>query len=66
MIEILKTMEQVDHLSSQKILSEISVEGNIEVESMHQDSTSGSQANQEMATNIKAKNIKVGNLSQKS
>lgn len=65
LIEILKTMEHIDNPSSQKMFSEISVEGNIEVESMHQDSTSGSQTNQEMATNIKAKNIKIGNLSQK-
>ena len=66
LIGLLERIDVLDTASSQKAFSGIEVEGNIEVESIHQDSTKGSKSVQEMATNIKAKNINIGNLSQKT
>jgi predicted nucleotidyltransferase len=66
LLEFLKKIDELHILPSQEMLSNLEVEETIEVKTMLQESTQEGQINQKMGTNIKAKNIKFGDLSQKS
>ena len=49
---------------SQELLDGIEVTGNLEAEDLVQKAKSGSSVKQKMATNLKAENVKLGNLTQ--
>ena len=51
-------------MTRQKILSDIEAEDSVEVGDVKQAAKSGHSVDQEAATNMKAKNIKIGNLTQ--
>jgi hypothetical protein len=62
-------VEELDSLGAieQTMLSGVEVEENIEAENMTQKSSSSEgNSKQEMATNLKAKNVKLGNLNQEN
>jgi hypothetical protein len=50
----------------QKMASDLDVSGDLEAESMSQKASRGGSGEQEMLTNVKAQNIKLGKLSQES
>lgn len=50
----------------QEMLNSVEVTGNLEVGDLTQKTQRGSSAEQKMATNLKAENIKLGNLTQES
>jgi hypothetical protein len=53
-------------VTRQKLLSDIEVEENLEVGDVKQKSKSNGSVELEAATHLKAKNIKIGNLTQES
>ena len=49
---------------NQELLSGVEVTGNLEVEDLIQKAKPGGSVKQKMATNLKAENVKLGNLTQ--
>ncbi|UBF25000.1 hypothetical protein K9N68_25680 [Kovacikia minuta CCNUW1] len=66
--QIRQLAQQIQNLtdSSQKMASNIKLEGDLKAQSMTQRATSGDIREQEMLTNVEAKNIELGNLTQES
>jgi hypothetical protein len=67
-VELRQLVEQLKSMGvvRQVMASSIEVEETLEAESLTQTSTGGEAVNQEMLTDVKAKNIKLGDLNQKA
>lgn len=63
--ELMVRLEQAG-VVRQMMASGIDIDGELEVESMRQTATRGGDVQQEMLTNMKAKSIKLGDVSQES
>ena len=55
---------ELAEIKNQELLSGIEVTGNLEVEDLVQKAKPGGSVKQKMATNLKAENVKLGNLTQ--
>jgi len=66
--DIRQVAQQIQNLTSsrQKMASDIKAEGDLKAQSMTQRATSGDVREQAMLTNVEAKNIELGDLTQES